>query len=302
MFIRHVIFLSCFLLSIPHFAYNSDQHSLQAKQWVQSYVESPSRGLLLKPYDLQLLANLCYFSYLRSEITISAQKAALAALENSWHGWQNIAHLRMNPSKDLLFAQPNHHDQQAIYNDFITAQEMHYAIGKTYAHIAHLCVKTDAASITGKAAIKELRRQSRPLVIQTFIDVKTVVDSLFDFASNQLSNSLKYDQERFNIIDSFWSNLAAYGAPPFIELEKITHQAHDTSWFVLDNLNILSACIWEAIESARSAYYQAHYYELLSVIKRHTVCEKYATILCDQYGSIDSTAIKKLPDILVKTL
>ena len=111
----------------------------------------------MSPEDLQLCANLFYFSYLRSAATIKAQDIACETMDHMWQGWQNIAQTRMNPSLDLPYP-IDFSKQENLYNDFIKAQKYHNILGKTYAYAAEAAVKQDYLTDYSKNAIIEATR------------------------------------------------------------------------------------------------------------------------------------------------
>lgn len=64
-----------------------------AKKWADKYLSDASGS------DLQMVANLLYWSYKRSEINLRVQSFASENLETMFKCWQNIAATRLNPSK-----------------------------------------------------------------------------------------------------------------------------------------------------------------------------------------------------------
>ena len=133
--------------TFDHASYQKD-----AQSWIEHYIYKDSK-LLVTSADLQLIANLFYFSYLRSAETIKAQNAARKALESMWHGWQNVAHTRMNPSLKTPYL-IDFDQQQEHYLAFAKAKQEHRRVGLIYSHLAEAAVKQHYLSKQAEEAVK----------------------------------------------------------------------------------------------------------------------------------------------------
>jgi hypothetical protein len=265
----------------------------EAQDWVNTYVISKQNKLLMTPSDLQLCANLFYFSYLRSAATVKAQDIACDALHHMWQGWQNIAQMRMNPSLDLPYP-TDYAKQEDLYKDFIKAQTYHRMLGKTYAHAAEAAVNQDYLNENSKTAIMQARERSREVVILAFIEVKKILGDLIDYASENLrSDWIEWDDQenqeisRFDFLDTISQYIPYFAVKSFLEIERINTQASEETWRIITTMCGVSKQMWEAIEMARGSFYLAHYQELYRVMQDHNIDSSYAMIMFNEQGIID---------------
>ncbi len=262
----------------------------QAQEWVNTFVISPHSKLLMSLEDLQLCANLFYFSYLRSAATIKAQDLACSTLCQMWQGWQNIAQTRMNPSLDLPYPADYAH-QENLYKEFIKAQTYHRMLGQTYAHAAQTAVKEAYLTDHSKDAILEARERSREVVIIAFVEVKKVLGEMIDFASENLrSDWIEWDDQaedcRFDFMDSISQYIPYFAVKSFIELERINTQASEKTWKIITTMCGVNKQMWESIEMARGSFYLAHYQELCRLMKEMNIDQKYCMIMFNEHGMI----------------
>jgi hypothetical protein len=292
MVIKHSILIISLIVSFPISAIKltPSKYREQAKEWVNTFVVSQHNKLLMNPADLQLCANLFYFSYLRSAATIKAQDIACNTLTQMWQGWQNIAQTRMNPSIELPYS-PDYSKQESLYKDFIKAQTYHRMLGKTYAHAAEAAVKEHYLTDHSKNAILETRERSREVVIMAFIEVKKILGELIDFASTNLrSDWIEWDDEdntRFDFMDTVSYYIPYFALKSFMELERINTQAGEQTWQILTTMCGVSKQMWEAIEFARASYYLAHYQELYRIMQEQNVDAAYCMIMFNEHGMIN---------------
>lgn len=294
MVIRFSLF-SILLFFIPlysHIHLDPCAYRDQARQWISAHIDSKSHPHSMSPEDLQRCANLFYFSYLRSLATLQAQERISKALEYFWHGWQNIAQTRMNPSRKLPFA-ADYEIQKKIYEEFIAAQAHHRDAGQSYAHIAELVVNTNVMAPASKEAIVHMRAQARQEMIQAFSDIKKTLGNLIDFASAHLrSDWIPWDDEgemnRFAVIDMLCDYLPSLALKSYIEMEKINTQATDQTWQILMTMNFVNQQIWHAVETARASYYLAYYQELYFYMQSINLPKKYFACMVNQNGIIST--------------
>ncbi len=273
-----------------------EQH---AHEWMSNYVQTPSKKVRISPADLQILANLLYFSFLRSSITVEAQEIASGALEVAWEGWQNIAQTRMNPSVDLPY-KTNLHAQKILFEDFLRAQSLHRQIGTTYANAAEIAVKAHILSIHAQESVTAVREQARTIVAHAFLDVQKVLGELFNFA-NQYARYEYLDTDeaiRFDLFETIASYIPYLTMQTFIETEHLNTRASEQTWNVISTIIYVSKRIWHSIESARAAYYLAHYQALLALMQENEIDMSYQKIMFDERGMIPTDEqVEFLPDL-----
>jgi hypothetical protein len=257
-------------LALPALQITPSKYQAEAQEWVNTYVISKQNKLLMNSSDLQLCANLFYFSYLRSATTIWAQDIACDALTCMWQGWQNIAQTRMNPSLDLPYP-TDYTKQENLYKDFIKAQTYHRMVGKTYAYVADAAVNQDYLTEHSRDAILEVRERSREEVVFAFIEVKKILGDLIDYALiNLRSDWIEWDDQetvRFDFLDTISHYIPYFALKSFLEVERINTQASEQTWQVITTLCDVNKQMWEAIEIARGSYYLAYYQEISNVMQ-----------------------------------
>lgn len=293
MVIKYALIAISFLFSpISAIKLTPSKYRDQAQEWVNTFVISKQNKLLMNPSDLQLCANLFYFSYLRSAATIKAQDIACNALCDMWQGWQNIAQTRMNPSLDLPY-DVDYAQQENLYKEFVKAQSYHRMLGKTYANVAEAAVKEDYLTAHSKDAVLEARERSREVVILAFIEVKKILGEMIDFATENLrSDWIEWDggddDIRFDFLDSISQYIPYFAVKSFIELERINTQASEQTWKIITTMCGVNKQMWEAIEMARGSFYLAHYQELCRVMQEMDIDPAYCMIMFNEHGIIDA--------------
>src|ERR1700733_2474201 len=266
---------------------NTGQYEQEARQWLQEHVEDKSKqALRINPFELQIIANLFYFSYLRSVITIHAQKSALSLLDQTWQGWHAIAQTRMNPSVSITHT-ANPTLLISLAHDFAQKEILHRSLGRSFAHAAQTAVKDSYLSEPLQKAIVALRERARTIVIKTFLDVKETLGPLFDIAYKSILDNYEDDTHedlRSKILDTLGHIIPAIAAKSFIEAEKCNIQASKEAWNILFKMNNITAQVWDSIERARAAYYAAHYRNIVAIINSYPIHDRYKCILFDENG------------------
>lgn len=303
MVIKYSVLILSLIISSPLIAIklNPSIYRQDAHNWVNAFVISPHKKLTMSPEDLQLCANLFYFSYLRSAATLKAQDIACKTMESMWHGWQNIAQTRMNPSHELPY-QCDNERQERLYKDFIKAQSYHRSIGQTYAHIAEVAVNQNYATPSSQEAVLFARERAREVVAVAFLEIKKILGEMLSFASAHLKSEwIDWDDEaqnRFDLIDTFGTYIPYFAVKSFIEIERINTQASQQSWNVVNTICGVSKQMWEAVEVARASYYLALYQELFLLMQEYKIPGNYQMIMVDHAGLISSDHQQScLPDL-----
>lgn len=276
-FFLFLMFFSHIQSAIDPSAYQKD-----AQEWINQYLLKDNK-LLVSSADIQLIANLFYFSYMRSYETIRAQTAARKTFESLWHGWQNIAHTRMNPSLKAPHL-IDYEQQQQYYTAFIKAQQDHRRAGSAYSHIADAAVKQRYLSKDAEEAVLRLREHARTIVAQAFLDAKKIVGDLYEVAIEGLRDPENSPTTRFDVLETISYYLPILSMQSFIEAEKAQLKASEHSWQIIGTLLGVNMTIWDAIETARASFYLAHYNALAQLMAKQTLEKKYWLIMVDEQG------------------
>ncbi len=297
MILRHaylIVISLIFSSSIFAIKLTPSKYRDQAIEWVNTFAVSHENNLLMNPADLQLCANLFYFSYLRSAATLKAQDIACETLSHMWQGWQNIAQTRMNPSVELPYP-ADYTKQENLYKEFVKAQTYHRILGKTYTHAAEAAVKEHYLTDHSRNAILEAREGSREVIIFAFLEVKKILGDLIDVASANLrSDWIEWDDNdpitRLDFLDNVSQYIPYFAVKSFIELERVNTQASEQTWQIVATMCGVNKQMWESIESARGSYYLAHYQELYRVMQERNIDPSYCMIMFNENGIINPDA------------
>lgn len=288
---RSFFFVSIFFLfsSANHANIDPTVYQSHAQAWIKKHVISGKKPLM-DPQEMQLVANLLYFSYLRSAITLEAQIIAFDTLESVWEGWQNIAQTRMNPSLETPY-EMGFNKQQTLFKNFMMSEYAHRSLGQTYANAAEAAVKEKHLGQSAHGAVMELREEARKVVIIAFLDIKKILGDLYHFASEhtRVDQLIGEDDIRFDLMDSLSTYIPGLAMKSFIEAERINTQASEKSWEIVRTIVEINQRIWDAIESARASYYLAHYEALILVMLENNLDTKYYRIMFDEQGMIASS-------------
>lgn len=289
MVIKHSIFVFFFFVSSSLSALTLDTSPYQsdANQLIHSHVVSSNQKLLISTQDLQILANLLYFSFLRSAVTLEAQDISCNTLETVWQGWQNIAQTRRNPSLETPY-ETDYGMQNNLFQDFLQAQYFHRKIGLTYSQCTEAAVKQHLLNDHAQKAVTILREQARIVVAKAFLDAKKTLGELYNFAADHTRNDdiLINDHNRFDLMETIATYIPSVAMQSFVEADHINAKASEQSWQILNTINQVSKEVWHSIETARASYYLAHYNALMGIIKAHDIDQKYQRIMFDENGII----------------
>lgn len=299
MMLKQLFFFSTFFCSLSA-DLNPTLYHTHAKRWFETHIQDSNGVLLISFTDLQYIANLLYFSCLRSVSTMLAHEDSTQALQSVWCGCQNIAHTRMNPSVEIPYT-INIESQKKIFEKFIQSEYAHSIIGKTYARCAHALVKENFLQTpSAKQAVTKLREDARTIVARSFLDVKKTLGNLYNFASEHMrSNDFEdEDQEtyRFDFINSIASYVPYVALTSFVEAEKISLRASEQSWNIVKTINQVSMQVWETIEKARASYYLAHYRLVFEALNQPAIHPKYCIIVFNEDG-VCSQELDTLPPL-----
>jgi hypothetical protein len=235
------------------------KYACEAHSWVATLSDSPD--------DLQIIANLLYVSYQRSLCTLESQDVALKTMQTVWHGWQNIAQTRMNPSKKAPY-KVSTAEQKKLFQDFLLWQERYTHIADRYAntteYILHEHTFTNPRS---HDAIVAVRSHAREVVISAFYDAKKILAGLFNVAQDALQRDVLWDDEkelvsRFDLLSSVWNYIPSAALSSFLETEKIYTKASEQTWNVLQSIQSVNQQLWNIVETERASYYLAYYNQL----------------------------------------
>ncbi len=252
-----------YLLSYP-----ANKYSQEAHDWAYNAFFSPTSTISQE--EQHIIFHYVYCAYWRSRATIEAQKAATAMLDTVWKGWQNIAQTRMNPSLKTPHI-IDYQVQAKIFEQFQQAQIDHQYYRQSYDIAAEYAVKGPYSN-AHKNAVTILRDRARQIIMKEFLDVKKTLGDLFEVACGQIRtddelgefDDYLLDVTRFDYLDSLISLIPTnYASKSFIEAEKLQNSASKKTWQTFETITMVNQKIWDAVETARMEYYEAHYHAIL---------------------------------------
>lgn len=250
---------------------NATPYQEQAVAWLNEYI-TPHSVKKTNAQELRTLANLVYFSYLRSATSISAQKAALKLAQTAWQNWENIAQTRMNPAQPAPYQSLSTADKNLMQN-CLGLQEMYQQTNQQYVFLTDLILKDNG--ITSEhltKGIKKMREQARTVVACALVDVKAHIQRLIEHLAHSSSFDKKTTVTKSMVPDFLLRFIPSMGMQSFIEIEKSTHVVSEESWKILSGIQAINSYIWHVLEMQRASFYLAYYralYRELHALPNH---------------------------------
>ncbi|MFC1843050.1 hypothetical protein ACFLYU_05325 [Candidatus Dependentiae bacterium] len=267
------------------FYLNYHNYKQQTKTWVKKYILDENNELLIYPKEMQLIANLIYFSLMRSYYTLYAQDEALKTLDILWKGWQNIAQTRLDPSQEAPYSIQEHEKLHSLER-FWQLHDTHQKTGKTYAKAVELVAKGDfLITIHAKDAVLNMRNQARTVVAQSILDVKQYLGELF--YSPKSPYNKKNSKNALSFFEYIWDYLPQLAIHSFVKASKTNDLVSDESWAILMKIQQVGAHTWQTIEQERASFYLAFYKAIWKIIHALDLEHEYRKITFDEYGFLD---------------
>jgi len=271
-------------LYVKDFYINDIQYQLPADIWSQTYIQDIQGNLLIPAKELQILANLIYFSFQRSYLTLQAQSTAIKTLENIWNGWQNIAQTRLDPSKEIPHEIPETAKRHMVAN-FWLEHDMHQKMSKTYDKAVQYIIYGNCLStVNAQNGAHDMRQRSKAAVAQSLADIRHYVGNLFYH-----SKSLRSGYEKaIQFVDFLYEYLPKVAVNSFIEANKTNDIVSENSWNVLMKIQDVGKQSWQIIEQERAGFYLALYKKIWNIMRQTNLQYEYYKIIFDEYGVIDT--------------
>ncbi|GEM_PF-1331759 len=265
--------------TIDHLPYQT-----QANSWVETYLyDTTTKKLLIDQEDLHLIAKLCYFSFLRSQITLKAQEVAYEAITSIWNGWQNIAQKRLDPSGELPHPLSETEKDQTV---FWKLHDEHREIGTIYTYAVNEIVHGNAlTTIKASKAVEKIRSLARVTVAQALIDVKSIIGKLFYSVRSKLKTTLITTKKGFSLTEHLWKYIPQLALYSFSSANNLNDKVSEEAWNTLKTVQEIGIRTWNAIEEARASFYLAHLKAIYEIAEKIGMREKLS-IAFDKNGFI----------------
>lgn len=230
----------------------------EAKNWLHNFVITQHLEQKITPQEMNLIANLLYFSYQRSKTTLDAQNSALKNLDTLWKGYQNIAQTRLDPSKKA----PHPYLQQTNLTKFWSMHDEHIQWNQKYVKIIELLcdVKTNTLFKTECAhtTIFAVRARARAIMLAAMCDLPLIFKELILY----FTDTPRKSTAKKGWFASFWEQLPHVSANSFAQTDKFQIAVSEDAWLILKKTQDVHGAIWHAIETARAEFYATYYQEL----------------------------------------
>lgn len=268
-----------------HHLFHAATFTNHAQAWVNAYLFNPYGQRIATDIELHYVANLLYLSYRRAQETVRAQKIASDALQGLWHGWQNIAQRRLNPSDPAPYKKIDAAQQAQNAQDFWRQYALHQRINATYdvanTHITHGDL---IGSTVVKQGIADMRKEARRVMLEVLTDFKQHLGKLFDYA---FKPTFKNDTEIVRgIADFVTAYIPQLAANQFIHADALHTKVSGETWKTLTTIQDIGIQTWQVIETARMAFYKAHYAHVYYTMQRLQLPPYHFTIQFDENGLI----------------
>ena len=278
----------------------------QAQNWVYTYIFTKDSNPRISDFDIQCIANLIYFSWLRSAITLKAQEQALNTVNIIWKGWQNIAQTRLDPSGDLPYVILPEHENETI-TLFWKAVNLHKSIGMIYSYAVKMILdKQILQTPLALDAVADMRNRSRSEVVASLTDIRKQLGEFFHIKSISTDdNSITLDpdfeqkecKKNINILDYIYAYIPQLALNSFVEAHELNNIVSEEGWNTLSTIQEIGNKTWKAIEDPRCEFYHAYYSMLIAAFKKHNRPSSCMLVIFDEKGFIDKNKQHEyLPD------
>ena len=255
------------LSSLPqlNFDYDSSFEKF-SKEWIKNTIITNS-SLVNCESDIQIILNLLYFSCARSQITRQAQQATLDAMQNMWHGWQNIAQRRRNASKPIPYPHATHNIISLAESHKNRLLE-HQTISSIYDNALEQIIKGDILeNRILLSQIELLRDEARTATFNALGDAKSHIKELLEYLNqNEHKHSVINENEmeemsdiRNALLSYIKENIPGYALHSFVLADNLFIKVSNYNWLALHSTQELSRLIWDHIEKARGNFYYTLY-------------------------------------------
>lgn len=243
-----------------------------ARTWVQTYAAQATNS------DLLAIADLLYYSQKRSENSLEAQQATSAALQELCHYSVSVVQTRMNPSKSAQypFDKKRYSNTQKIVSNSL---EHYFTTNKHYDYTVNAIVHGDRIqSALVKKGITQLREDARSLVAQAINEHLYSLQKLLSEAQTCATTVAGLFKQQVlpkmptrSFLEYVWACVPQFLINSFVTFDGAYTTTHEQFCAALMKEYDFGNALWLTIESARAAWYRAHYTALVSVLKERNI-------------------------------
>ena len=266
---KQFIFLSLFLTT---FSCTSSAKSLTAQD-ARAALQNASAQ------DAQLLLNLAYWSYVRSDCTCTTQQVLFENAKESWMLWLNAASRRRNPRTALPYPDVTDIDSSAAN----LAAQTQASVNTLYINALTYTIEENSR-IRSKAIlnyIEAFRNEARAIVAQdimsalvdlesTIQTIHTIIDSVTSkkFLHNMRLLAQEMHTQEKNLIDDGINYLMqGVAIQSFAQFDKKYITTSEQFFDLLADTQTMYLEVWDRLESTRAGYYQTLYQTIYTTMQ-----------------------------------
>lgn len=255
-------------------------YETEIQQWIDTYIYNDG-AFKIAPNQLQLIANLVYFSYLRSQTTVTIQPLAMRALNGLWHGWHNIISTRLNPSQQVPHSICSRQEER-VNQEFWNAYRHHRTAALSYAHAVNNIIQgTVLTDPFAQRAVEDLRAIAHKVITTALTNFKQHIINLVFGHKDPREDITRTTLAQFVV--TYIPHLAQQS---FIDANKLTIAASIESWDMFAKIQEISNYTWRITEEARAQLYHTVYRKLYTLMSSSSIEAPYMTIVYNEIGFI----------------
>jgi hypothetical protein len=252
----------------------------RAQQWIDTHIYNDG-GFKIAPDQLQFIINLVYFSYMRSQTTVTIQPLAIRALNGLWYGWHNIIGTRLNPSQQIPHPICNRQEER-VNQEFWNSYRHHRTAALSYAHAVNNIIQdTVVTDPAAQRAIKGLRAIAHKVITTALTDLKQHITNLVFGKKDPCEDITRTTLSQFVV--TYIPHLAQQS---FIDANKLTLAASIESWDMFIKIQEISNYTWRITEQARAHLYHTVYRKLYALMSTSAIEPSFMTIIYNEIGFI----------------
>lgn len=258
--------------------------SNQARAWAHAVAHYAG------PDEMQILANLVYWSFYRSHTTLNAQKLFLRDQQVSRNAGHAIAQTRRNPSTKNV-SPINPEELRVSREEFTYAVLEYQKTGAIYAQCVESIIHgTIMRSSPVQAAIETMRTGARAVVAQSLLAATAELQQTLlttqnlMAAANALFNQQALGSKSTKFLYYLWDYLPQLMVKSFVRFDTEYIKLSENCWQALFKSEEFSNQLWEIIEVPRAAFYAEYYAALYELMQERSYAPSTYMIMFDQHG------------------
>lgn len=225
--------------------------------------------------DAQILLNVLYWSYLRSETTIAAQEMIFDHFQQSWRVWLNSITTRRNPRTALPYPEMEPLEATSV-NFAARAQELvqkSYLAALQYSIEENSLLLSPAVKAYIEAARAEVRTQLAQTLVSSLVDVEKALQKLYALM-----------QHKNFIQDGIEYVVNGLALQSFAQFDKKYLTSSDQFFRMLAETQTMYSEVWKQLEEIRAQYYKNLYHTVYTTMTElHYAPESFLAAF-DEHG------------------